>query len=98
MVLQHGGKIPTLALRKTTNVGIFSQTCAIINFLLDPYFRVERYWICDMQLLHEPFVVIIAILHVKTEAQLHIVWKVCNISMSAFFHWEVVLKHNFADN
>ena len=28
----------------------------------------------------------------------HIVWKVCNVSMSVCFHWELVYKHNlFAD-
>ena len=39
--------------------------------LLSLQARVGQYRICDMQLLHESFNAIIAILHVKIEAQPH---------------------------
>ena len=35
------------------------------------YSRVGQYWICDMRLLHELFIAIIAILHAKIKAPSH---------------------------
>ena len=57
---------------------INSPIISIIMLTLALPIRIGRYWKCDMRLLHELYIVIIAILHAKIEAQPHSL-KVCNV-------------------